>query len=52
VVLARDILDLELFDSTAAALPQLWPLGVVRLTHTKFYLAMENTEGWELEDRS
>ena len=28
------------FDSTAAALPQLWPLGVVRLTHAEFYLAI------------
>ena len=26
------------FDSTTAALPQLWLLGVVRLTHAEFYL--------------
>ena len=28
-------------DNTTAALPQIWPLGVVRLTHAEFYLARE-----------
>lgn len=39
MVLARENMAFN-FDSTAAALPQLWSLGVVRLTHAEFYLAI------------
>ena len=40
------------FDSTTAALPQLWLLGVVRLTHAEFYLALYYfcDTGWQTRD--
>ena len=39
VLLTREILDLELLIAPTAAVPQLWPVGVVRHTHAELYLA-------------
>lgn len=40
MALARGILDLELLIVPAAAVPQLWSLGVARFTHTEFHFAL------------